>query len=173
MSVDCRKRHCFISGLLAGPVKIKLRRLKPQPNISTAIDEDIISRNLQPLQENKQKKIKAQEAYYSKNDGGVSPLIRDSFRRPVKARLGVMPFGINTRPTGNNTIRMRKLRVNIAQERLNRIRSRNNSLVSSTPKKIRLRRLMSTPSLLPRPQNLKVYMVHYISTVARIVYKLD
>ncbi|VEN45378.1 unnamed protein product [Callosobruchus maculatus] len=166
------------------PVKIKLRRVKPQINQSTIIDEDIILRNLQPLQENVQKKKKAQEAYYRRNESGVSPLMRDSVRRPVKARLGLMPFGTNTSAlppkmrlrrfngarmnssgtTGNNAIRMRKLRVNIAQERLNRIRSRNSTLLaSSTPKKIRLRRLMSTPSVLPGPQNLKVEVVNNTS----------
>nr|CAH7765499.1 unnamed protein product [Callosobruchus chinensis] len=117
------------------------------------------------------KKLRAQEAYYSKKEGGVSPLRRDAFRRsPVKARLGVMSIGPNTKmrlkrlngtmnpsgSTSNNTIRMRRLRVNLAQARVNHIRACNNRLQTYTPREVRLRRLMSTPSVMPGPQNVRV-----------------
>ncbi|CAH1967277.1 unnamed protein product [Acanthoscelides obtectus] len=59
---------------------------------------------------------------------------------------------------------MRKTRVNLAQERLNKIRSHNNMLVSSTPtNRIRLRRMLPTTTLLSRPQNLKVEVVNNTS----------
>nr|CAH7743627.1 unnamed protein product [Callosobruchus chinensis] len=75
------------------PAKKKLWRIKRQSN-PTAINEEIILRNLKPLQENIQKKIQAQEAYYSIKEGGMSSAFR---RRPVKARLGLISIGPKTK----------------------------------------------------------------------------
>lgn len=110
--------------------------------------------NLQPLKVNLEKKKKAQDLYYENNCSN-SPMRRDLNKRPVKHRLGLIPYGTNTssilpkirlrRQTMNNRINNRKFvhnrRVNLAQQRLNYIRSKHRQTLS-IPNKMKLHRVI-------------------------------
>nr|XP_023016336.1 uncharacterized protein LOC111505713 [Leptinotarsa decemlineata] len=168
------------------PRKFKLRRLVP---IHTQRHEDtnesIISKNLEPLKQNVEKKKRAQEIYYENHaeELGASPLLRDLGKKPVKQRLGRrVPFpGTNTSAippkqrlkrlnnTQNNQINKRKSRSNIAQQRLNLIRARSNQdalLRQNGVKKFRLRRLVPT-ALTSTPKNFKVQVSNNIVSVEK------
>lgn len=108
----------------------------PSLNLS-APQEDVIQKNLEPLKQNIQKKIRAQEAYYqNSNNVSVSPMLRND-KQPVQQRLGRrVPFnGTNTsmlppkkrlyKNTLNSSISKKKnIKRNYAQMRLNKIRER-------------------------------------------------
>lgn len=137
----------------------------------------MIQKNLEPLRENIEKKKRAQDAYYE-SSFGVSPLRRNN-RPPVKQRLGKVniPYAgtstsflppkqrlrkVNT--TLNNRINSRKIRNNPAQQRLYRIRSRNeDDVLNNSIKKIRIRRPMDFTGT--EPQNLQVQVVNSNATL--------
>lgn len=119
-----------------------------------------------------EKKKRAQDFYYENhnfNDVHASPLRRDN-RRPVKQRLGrtnVTYAGTSTAflppkqrlrkvvNTLNNKITQRKMKTNIAQQRLYRIRARNQETCMNNPsKKIKIRRHND------EPKNLQVEVVN-------------
>lgn len=151
---------------------------------------DVIQKNLEPLRENIEKKKRAQDAYYENNTNnfGISPLRRDG-RRSVKQRLGRsnVPYtGTNTsflppkqrlrkiNNTLNNKINTRKTRINLAQQRLYRIRARQQDTMNTMTqpgKKIRIRR--PYPLNMGEPKNFQVEVVNNTANVPDRYYPME
>ncbi|CAG9827250.1 unnamed protein product [Diabrotica balteata] len=142
------------------PVKFHLKRHLPESLVESSLD-DIIQKNLEPMRERTERKKLAQEIYYKKNGTScVSPMIRETQKRPVKHRLGRVAYTgtstsavppkrrLNKNITLNNTIRHRLKPINYAQMRINKIRENqrlqaaiaNDSTVNMQKSVIRLRR---------------------------------
>ncbi|XP_056646366.1 uncharacterized protein LOC130451398 [Diorhabda sublineata] len=141
---------------IQGRRKLRIRKSTRPTLNSNLSQDDVIQKNLEPLKQNIQKKIRAQEAYYQNcNNVSVSPMTHD-IKPPVQQRLGrKVPFtGTNTsmvppkkrlyKNTLNSSILKKKhLKRNHAQIRLNKIREkqRYESMMANNltgPRKIKI-----------------------------------
>ncbi|CAH1236613.1 unnamed protein product [Diabrotica balteata] len=133
------KRRPIQSETVQAPLELKINRDVGETTTLQSLDDVIkintVKKNLQSIKVHSIKKKRAQEIYYKKNaTSGVSPMLRDGQKRPIKQRIGKLPctdvdtstpkIHFNKNFTLRNTIRKRRIPNNYAQMRLNRIREK-------------------------------------------------
>ncbi|XP_072386141.1 uncharacterized protein [Diabrotica undecimpunctata] len=157
------RRRPIQSETVQAPLELKINRDVEETTTLQSLDDVIktntVKKNLQSIKERSIRKKRAQEIYYKKNGtSGVSPLLRDGQKRPIKQRIGRLPdtdidtstpkIHLKKNVTLNNTIRKRRIPNNYAQMRLNRIREKqrlqskiqNDSRMNGQKSVIRLKR---------------------------------